>query len=53
MRIAVVAGRGRRGLALETALCFVDDGAAHGGVEVDVEGGHYPGEHVVVADDQQ
>ena len=34
-------------------MCFVDDGAAGGGVEVDVEGGHDAGEHVVIADDEQ
>ena len=40
-------------LVFEALVCFVDDGAAGGWVEVDVERGHNTGEHVVGADDEE
>ena len=40
-------------LVCEALAGFVDDGAAGGWVEVDVERGHDAGEHVVIADDEQ
>ncbi len=34
-------------------VCFVDDCVADGRVEVDVDGGHDAGEHLVAADDEE